>query len=254
MTCWEPIIQPLAGVVARQLGPLTVHACRVDDEWHVALTYESPAAARGPEPPAAELGWQRWVVSDGSGGLRLTPAMPDRAVVVRPNFPLSLEVGEAALLHVTVPAWLRLTAEPAAAVLLDVPTVLLSKIWYGDVTAGELCYSIKTRATRRLDSQPEVPWRVTCPVRVSNRSARSLLLERLCVHAQHLAIFAGGGRLWTPEVQAVFSGADQVAEVVYGKDPPAECPAPTLCSAARSPAPTDLFWRAFRELAQINLF
>jgi hypothetical protein len=255
MTCWDPIVCPAGEELLRQLGPLTLRVRRQDDEWHAALSYDMPAQkVPGATPAVDEPAWRRWVVADGSGGLTLTPVMPEKAVVVRPKYALSLVVGESALFYVTVPAWVRLTALPAGAVLLDAPSALLSKIWYGDFASGELCHSIKTRATRHLDDQPEVDWRVTCPVKVSNLSARDLPLERLCIHVQHLGIFEGGGRLWTPVVTAVFRGDEQVADVVYGSEPPPECMSPVARSQPREPVPENRLWRSFRELASINVF
>ncbi len=255
MSCWDPIACPAGQTVLRRLGPLTLHVRRQDDEWHAALAYSAPDG-----PPADGFGgteeplWKRWVVADGSGGLTLTPVLPDRACVVRPKYPLSLAAGETALFYVTVPAWVRVTALPGGAVLLEAPTTLLSKIWFGDFASGELCYSIKTRATRHLDDQPEVDWRVTCPVQVSNQSPRSLPLERLCVHVQHLGVFEGGGRLWTPVVKAVLRGTDQTGEVEYGTAPPPECSSPVVRSGPRVPPSENRFWRTFRELAAMDLF
>mgnify|MGYP001769704314 FL=1 len=89
MAGWDPVPYPPPDQVVRQIGPLTLRLRRRDDEWQAALAYAPPdsgarAGTAPAAPPETDLTWQRWVVRDGSGGLALTPGLPDRAVVVRP--------------------------------------------------------------------------------------------------------------------------------------------------------------------------
>ncbi|MBN2449239.1 MAG: hypothetical protein JXR77_02555 [Lentisphaeria bacterium] len=251
MALWDPIPDPGETTITRAIGPLELQVRRHRDEWHLAIAYHPHGNTGGNDPHtaseagAASQSWRRWVVQDGSGGLGVVPVMPDRAVVVRPEFPIVLPPAEKATFYVSVPVWMRVVALPGDRALLDAPTVVLSKIWFGDFAAGELCYSIKSRARRHL-AEDDAPGGclAVCPVEVTNASPRDLALERLCIHVPYVGIFAGDGRLWTSHVSVSFEGDEQTAQVRYQTDAPSECSAPVERSKPRRTAPGRLSWRS----------
>ncbi len=238
-----------------RLGPLTLHARRSCDEWQIAL--ERQRAARGAVSgeitavdenlDAEGLDWHRWVVADASGGLELLPAMPDRPVVVRPDHPITIPAREKAKFYVSVPVWVRVLARPAGNVLLDVPSLVMSNIWYGDFMEGELCYSLTSRARRELAAPGADEFsRAVCPVVVANDAAEELRLERLCIRVQHIGVLEGSGRLWTNRVDVEFRGGDRGEHITYGRSAPDECPEARQLTQPRVPEAVSLLRRTFR--------
>ena len=237
MGCWDMLKDPGDRVAIRRFGPLTLHVRRLRDEWHVAATRGVDVEEEGGPQAASEAGlqWRRWVVVDGSGGLTLAPVMPERPIVVRPEFPIAIPPSQHAVFYVSIPVSVRVAAMPGEVLLQEVPSVVLSKIWFGEPTAGEMCYSVVSRARRVLEDSAAQEHRAVCPVAIRNASPRTVTLERLCVHVEHLAVYGGRGQLWTPRVDVVFQGDDQEVQLSYGSEPPAECAEAALLTPARVP-------------------
>jgi len=104
--------------------------------------------------------------------------------------------------------------------LCEQPSVLLSNIWFGDPTSGDLCYSLRTRARRDISNWQTEPHRAVCPVTIHNSANTQLDIERFCVHAIHLSVFAGASRLWTNGTRITFKGEAEVSQLEYADKPP----------------------------------
>lgn len=104
--------------------------------------------------------------------------------------------------------------------LCEQPSVLLSNIWFGDPMSGDLCYSLRTRARREIANWQTEPHRAVCPVTIRNAANTQLDVERFCVHAVHLSVFAGASRLWTNGVKITFKGEAEVSQLEYADKPP----------------------------------
>lgn len=220
------------------IGDAVFHVRREPDEWQVA---RQPTDDDG-EPP-----WKRWPADASWSDVVLAPAMPDRPVVARPESPVQLAPGCEARFFVSIPLWVRFTVagvEPALA-LLDAPAVVLSSIWFGEPTEGELCYSLKTRA-RRCDTQDsaENPHRAVCPVRMINETEAAVEFQRVCLQGKHLNIYRGATHLWTDAVDVAWPRGQAVtARVkVAGRPTEAEQDAEPLAKARVAP-PTGHFWQ-----------
>jgi hypothetical protein len=162
--------------------------------------------------------------------------MPDRPVVVRTEMPLKLPIGQKALFFVSIPIWVRIEVGDAGQVgLCEEPTVVRSNIWFGDTMAGELCYSLLSRARRRIEEFDIRPHRVICPVAISNNSATMLELERFCVHVQHLTVYQGTSQLWTNQVHITFRGESAYSKVDYSQQKPEFDAVQGILSEARVP-------------------
>ncbi|HQU74499.1 MAG TPA: hypothetical protein PLG66_19495, partial [Calditrichia bacterium] len=95
--------------------------------------------------PAAP-NWQRWTLGKRHGQLEIVPALPDLPLVINPEDPLHLPPGIECQIYVSIPLWVELQIGKNS--LLRVPTLQLSKTWFGNFVAGELCYALTTRARR----------------------------------------------------------------------------------------------------------
>lgn len=240
--------------LSAQIGPLELWIRHTGDEFHVAVKRnahsENVIETSHPEPvkdtPDACLSWSRWVVGQNFDTMQLLPVMPDRPVVVRPATPVSIPTGNEALFFVAVPIWVDISVfGPAKVTLLQAPSVVLSDTWFGDPMTGELCYSMRTRARRKVSDSPVRPHRVLCPVLIRNTTTEQLDVERFCVHIQNLTVYAGQSRLWTNEVRISFRGENETSQVKYVESAPEYEHIDRLLSNPRAPQKKTLLQRSF---------
>lgn len=216
------------------LGPLELLVRRVGDELHLAVERGEqmqvvplePRPADAPEPTAEPVDWTRWVVDPrGKAGdalsLEFQPVMPDRPVIARPESALRVPAGAAALFYVSIPVWVRLISQADRAMTLcEIPSMVLSNIWFGEPTAGELCYSLSTTARRRVDQSPSQPHRALCPLHLRNEAAEELHVQRIRVPVVNLTLFDDGDRMWTNRVDVVHQGGDAGSAIEVVPGPP----------------------------------
>jgi hypothetical protein len=259
---WDPFpIKTGGGVVYASLGPLELWIRRFSEDWYVAHRRAEPEVrACAPKtllPTKAheELPWSRWVSSEPAEQIRLVPALPDRPVVVRPKFPLKVPTGESVLIYVNIPMWVRVTiGKSFDQILSEIPSIVLSNTWFGEPTAGELCYALKTKALRDLDELSNHPFMVTCPVSVENQAPTDLDFQRICIRVEHLHVYRGARRLWTNQVEVLFKGEDFTSQInVLKYAPKLEGTSERLC-AAREPVERSLLEKSFSFLRSLTGF
>jgi hypothetical protein len=197
-------------VIRWRIGPLSLWAQRLAGEWRLAWR-----SSGDPLQDGLELAEQaavddilalenaaRYAVRGDDGQLQLSAALADRTVVTRAEQPVNLLPGEDLYVYVSTPLWVRVAVGRPARKLVEIPVLRLSDTWFGDTTMeGELGYSARSRIRLDLDNVPARPHRATTAVRVKNRAADVLTLERLKIPVVHLALCqAEDGRLWTHQV------------------------------------------------------
>jgi hypothetical protein len=183
----------------------------------------------------ANLDWKRWVVGNACDQVLILPTLPDRPVVVRPDVPVKIPAAQEALFFFTIPAWARIVAvKPQKIVLFEEPSIVRSNTWFGDLMAGELCYSLRSRARRYIADIEAKPHRVACPVRIRNVTDSQFDVERFCVHVEYLNIYKGTRRLWTNEVLMSFQGEDTANKIEYSQSAPGYEAVAGIISEART--------------------
>ena len=257
MDIWKPTrIEPQQCLHA-QIGPLKLWLKRTLDELHIAVERQAEEEAKAEvvalEPTPGELpdglSWGRWVIGEGTAEVWLLPAMPDRPLVVRPEARVKIPAGLEALFFVSIPVWVRIsTGEGGELKLCEEPSVVLSNTWFGDPASGELCYSLLSRARRKLKSSDARPHRAICPVRIHNAAAGQLDVQRLCVHAEHLRIYDGAKQPWTNEVKITVRGEGQASQIDFAKNPPNFEAVGELLSDARTPVTHSILKRGVSSL------
>jgi len=226
-----------------QIGPLILWFIRGNDEIHIAVKrLEGKLAENDTVSFTAmdmdnkdNLDFERWVVGDNCHQISIVPIMPDHPVVVRPEVPVKIPKDHEALFFVSIPVWIKIVAKQSDVVLCQEPSIILSNIWFGDPTSGELCYSLRSRARRQIVDAESKPHRAVCPVRIRNSTESMLNVERFCVHVEYLKIFKGARRLWTNEAQINFQGEDAASKINYMQKPPEYESVDNILSEARSP-------------------
>ncbi len=210
------------------IGTLKIWVTIVDDEIHIGTQKKlrnqtvnsSQALFERNQPLPKGLEWTRYIADKNSSKLTFKPAMPDRAVVVRPAQPLKLPPGRKAVFYVGVPIAVRIEApELNGTVLAEIPTAELSNIWFGDPLAGQLCYSLTSKASRQFIDLQKTPNIAVCPVTVGNKSKEMIDIERICVQTQHLAIYEADEMMWTSDIKIEFQSADYTGSVIYSSLP-----------------------------------
>ncbi|MHC4329284.1 MAG: DUF432 domain-containing protein [Planctomycetota bacterium] len=254
MEVWKPHQIRPGECLEAQVGPALIWLRKSGDEIHIATKHHENAKSLT-EPVAfrvvselepAGLDWSRWVCGNKCRKVLLTPVMPDRPIVVRPELPVKIPSGGTALFFVGIPIWIRITAVSAKEFkLAEEPSVDLSNIWFGDPMSGHLCYSLRSRARREIADTQAQPHRASCPVTIRNASAEQVSVERFCVHVAHLGIYGGTSRLWTNGVNIAFKGEAEVSQLEYSKTPPEYEDVGEVLSRPRIPVKTALLKRSF---------
>ncbi len=224
---WEPVEVEPDVTYSGKIGAVEIRVKHALQDWYVAFETVCESSPDRPLKPLRRksqgdsLSWNRWTSGDEALVARLVPALPDKPVVVRPEAAIKVPAKQKALFFVGIPLWVQITAGKDRVLrLCEVPTLVLSKTWFGDTISGELGYALKTRAMRDLSGvQPRIS-RATCPVLINNTSAADLDFRRLSLHVQSLGLFRGEVRLWTDQVNVMYRGEEQVSQISFSDHPP----------------------------------
>jgi hypothetical protein len=239
-----------------RIGPLQLWVANLPLEWRVQsvqrdeplshdLAVENPSDA----PPPEDAALLRFSFETPSARLTLTPALADRAMVVRPDAPLLVPSGETTTLFVSTPVWVKVELERAGR-LLELPSHRPSDTWFGPSTiSGEFCYASRTAARLSLDELPFRPHRAITPLRLSNKAHDPLAFEKVKLPVQYLSVYrAASGFLWTEAVTMRREEAGEMAALDIGHAPPAQAGPVVKLSGPRQSGGRNLVVRAFSRL------
>lgn len=222
-----------------RLGPLRLRFTRASGEIRLAWDYGD----------RSEPEWGRWAPGTWSGSLRLSPAHPDRLVVVQPQSEFWLLQEARARIYVRVPLHVHVEAlGPSPRTLLRVPTEVLSDTWWGTPEEGELGYWLDTRARREMRDDEFLEHLCVCPLQLENTSRDDLLVDRIALRVAHLSVFRQGDRLWADETRVRYLGEDAGSRIDMSGRAPVEAPEATRVSAPQSPLGRGFSARTFARL------
>lgn len=252
---WGPLTVQHGRAARFRVGPLILTIMRLENEWRLWRDTSGDANDRSlqverdaepPEPgPSAIV--SRYGLADGSTTIEVTPVMPDRAVVTRPEHPFTVPAHDNVTVYVGCPLWLRVAqGAPHPKPLEDFPAFRPSQCWWGPNTRqGQLCYATRTYGRLRLDETVVYPHRVTTAVEIRNRADQPLLVERVNLPVGRLSIYVSrDGRLWTQKM-TLERAAGQDATLNVGKETPPEAHAAKLVSGPRQAASQRMLFQAF---------
>lgn len=219
-------------------GPLLLLLERREGEWRIAWRYDAPGGAQADPDAVGDDDWVRFATEDEGAVLHVGPCLPDLPVVARPAGAFEVLGEQSARIYVSVPLWVRLTLQgDRNVVLAEVPTVVLTRTWFGTTVRGELCYGLRTRARR--EAEPAADPMAGAPVLMQNRMPSSLPVKKICLRVPHLALYGtDDDAIWTEETRlSVRHPGEETVE--YGGAPPPEAPgsaelAPRRCDPKRS--------------------
>lgn len=239
---WGERRAPAPGETVRlEVGPLAIWLRGVENELWV--THErSPDGGGAPGSLPAHPSWSRWALPTDHKWLRVSPILPDRSLVVKPEHAFTLVSRAEARIYMRVPVWVRLEVMAAPGgprtTLTEIPTLQLSDTWWGDFSGGELAYWFSTSGRRALSPELFEPHLVLCVVQLENRSEDDLSVEKHLLRVEHLSIFRKEGWLWAEEVQVHYHGEDEGSEILMEDLPPREAEGGEEITPARHQART----------------
>lgn len=244
-------IGPLGLRVRWIAGELWLAHARTEDEG----TRDDGTIQRrtGPDTPEALLDepeeWARWSAGGDGVKLRLTPVFPDRPLVVGPEHSFHLLRGARVGIYIRVPLWVRVELlGRQETVVTEIPTLVLSDTWFGDVTEGELCYYLPTTARREVTPELFEPHLAICPLQLSNPSEDDLAVEKIALRVAHLSIFGRGDELWSDRTRVQYRGEAIGSDLRITGRPPEEAPGAELITPPRTPMGRGLRARTFAQL------
>jgi hypothetical protein len=218
--------------LAFRIGPLSLRLEEREGEvWLARRTSDErassvvPGGARDPAADERPHGWTRWATAGWDGRVALTPAFPDRPVVVEPEGSFWLVRGARVRIYVRVPLWVNVEAlGDERTSLARIPTMVGSDTWWGSFQEGELCYWFATSARRAVEDSLFQPHLAMCPVQLENISSDSLRVERIALRVAYLSLYTQGGRIWADETSVRYQGEAEGAQLDVAGSPPPEAP------------------------------
>lgn len=230
-----------------QVGHTAVWVQRMDDDWLVAGETGRKEKGRFFLEPATHvpLGvpWRRWAGLDGASAVSFSPVFPDLPLVVKTRAAVMVPPEKTISLYMNLPVWVevKVDARPDPEVLGVFPTRTLSNTWFGNLFEGELCYALKSLATRSTADIPAEPLAATCCFSIYNHSGEPLLLDRIRILSRHLSIHKNRRRLWASLVKVTTYDTGQPSHLEYPEQPPEEARAGELVRPAEEVYRTRFF-------------
>lgn len=258
--CWE-------------VGPTTLWLYRSANDWRIIHRQTNDPTATDPmvnrsavrlpvseaemnevlatEDP--EIQTTRYSFQKTESQITLEPVLADRPVVSRPEHPLYVPTGESVTLYLSTPVWIRIELKESERQLQEVPSHRMSDTWLGPSTLdGELCYATRTSGRLRLEHLPVRLHRAITPLRIENRAEDSLLLERVQLPAEHLALYRTTDEyLWTNAVSMSRITGTEGASVNIEKGPPKDIQGAARIQEPRREAKKGLFTSTFRTVGAL---
>ncbi len=178
-------------------------------EWHIE-TYRHPHQHEDAHdwsisdtnlllPESSVL--QRYIFNQTGDNIKLSPALADRSVVIKPINPLFIPANQAVTLFVSTPVWMRVsTTQATDKPLIDIPIIRPTDTWFGSSPIrGEICYATKVFGRIDLAQLPIRAFRAVTPVYIENHGSQTMPIERINIPTALLPLYsATDGRLWTP--------------------------------------------------------
>ncbi len=226
------------------LAGLDIQLKRNAQEWHIE-TYRYPnqhedthdwSMCDTSEPLPEPSVLQRYIFNQTGDKIKLSPALADRSVVIKPIDPLFIPANQAVTLFVSTPVWMKiLTTHAADKPLIDIPIIRPTDTWFGSSPIrGEICYATKVFGRIELAQLPIRAFRAVTPVYIENHSSQTMPIERINIPTALLSLYsATDGRLWTPTLAVELTNNGRAPKLRIDTRLHAQAGVATLQSAAR---------------------
>lgn len=235
---WRVIHQP-------SLGPSNPDPMENRSEVTLPLSDEEITAVLEAEGDDRQI--RRYSFRRTEDRIALQPALADRPVVSRPEYPLYVLPEESVTLYLSTPLWIRVVLPESGRQLQEVPSHRMSDTWFGTSTVqGELCYATRTAGRLRRERLPLRRHRALTPLQITNRATDALSLERVQLPARHLALYTTPNHvLWTQAVRMTRTEGVEGADIQIRSGPPSDVKDAELIQGPRDASKKGLFTSTF---------
>jgi hypothetical protein len=240
---WGRHIVPDDEAACLRLGPLELRFLRRADELRLHWSREN-------EDVEEPLRWSRWAVGEEwDGEMELTPAFPDRLVVVKPEEEFRLMPGASARVYLRIPLHVEVRLRPAPSPpLASVPTAIMSDTWWGTPQEGELGYWLDTLARRDVRSEEFEEHLCVCPLQLRNRAREDLQVDKVALRVEHLTVYRDEEHLWADETRVRYLGEEEGSRIDMAGRPPPDAPGAHRLAPPRIPMERGFSARTFARL------
>ncbi len=240
-----------------QFGPLKIWILRKEYEWLLAWNRdvgdEYSLVLGCEEEKPDHLEWNQWITFQEDELVNFLPTMPDRALIVRPQYSSYLTVGSDCIFYCLIPISVAVFVGSNLALrLVEIPTMELSNSWHGDTMTGELGYAMRFPVQFSIADPAVGPHRVVCPIHIKNKSNSELEIQRIYLQVKHLNIYQGEANNRTDQVLVIYEGKDQDNKIHYENPITANGKASTVISPCREPVSGGILKRGFDNLMSIS--
>lgn len=251
---WEKISLADGQIEYISIGDLHIWMKYQNSEIWIAHGYKSELKGRlKPESPPSELKWGRWANKIDSSEIQLFPVFPDMPLIVHSEYPLKVSPDTRIQIYTRIPVWVRICVGKNYYQLIELPTVKLSRTWFGSPVEGELCYHATTKARRDLSHAEKKPYLVSCPILISNKSDEVLDFDNFCFRVERLSIFSHDTEFWADETQIIYHGADLNSDVIMTGKLPEGIDRNELVSKPRKTIQKSLATRTFKRIFEDSI-
>lgn len=204
MNSWGRILIEPGNERSVPVGPVQLDVSRGDDAWSYRVLKDTVPT--------------QWRTVFGCDSLELRPALPDLPVMIVPTEPVCVLRGARFRFILPVEPWIQLVAVRAGRppeVILDIPTSVVHRVWFGSTEQGEPAYLAP------LDpfTPGETAEGVHISVHIHNNSPAVLWFEQIAVRANELDVGVRQEELVTNPVSITFKGVEQFSTISVGAFP-----------------------------------
>ncbi len=255
---WQEIELNSKEMYHLKIGELNVWMRNPDQEFYLAYEYQKventfPEASSEVSEKAV---WNRWTIGSAFSRVKIEPLMPDLPLVIKPESNIHLKPQASCRIFVRVPLWVRISLPEISMEdkrnIIELPSVVLSKTWFGEYTEGQLCYWISSSARSEYSPDPARPYLAIISILLTNKSPEELSAEKILIESRRLSLFAKEHQLWTNEYRMNFRGIANLSQVDISKRPPKFISGATLISSARESAKSIFNLKSFSVLQEFK--
>ena len=200
------------------------------------------------QDPPKDVSWARFAHSSKGTEIEIAPVFPNLPVIVSSEYPLKISAGAKIQIFTRIPVWVQVKLPAQNYVLAELPSLKLSRTWFGNPIEGELCYWQKTKARRKLSELNDAPYFIKCPITIHNKTHEDLDFEKFCYRVDRLSIFNVNNELWADETLIEYHGEDQNSDITMNGKLPSTVGEGTLLTKPRNPVSKSFATRTFKKL------
>ena len=236
--------------ICHSVGPLHIWIQKKGDEVWLGHRHSEnlPDQYQPSSVPPEDLEWSRWALKKEQNELKLAPVFQDLPIVISSEFPLRVTPNNKIKIFTRVPIWVRISEKSGDYILTEIPTVPLSRTWFGTPLEGELCYWSTTKARRSLAETEQKPHLVNCPIKINNRADQDLDFVKFCYRVERLSIYHSKNELWAGETNIVYHGEEQLSDINMTGKLPEGVKKSELLSKPRKEVSQSLATRTFKKI------